>query len=96
MIKEVESKNQLVDRLRLTKKYSRKQAFQEELLAYLSAKLEKHNVPTDEIMEIVQYVLIGNDFVVRDEVEKAYSYWNRQFKIGTRRRMKTESEVNTE
>lgn len=91
MSKETENKNQLIDKLKITRKYSRKQAFQEELLAYLSAKLEKHNVPTDEIMEIAQYVLIGNDFVVRDEVEKAYSYWNRQIKKGTRR---TKEEIN--
>lgn len=85
MNNEIERKNRLSEKLRIAKKYSRKQAFQEELLAYLDDKLAKYNVPTHEIMEIVQYMMIGNDFVVRDEVERAYRFWNSQAKRGIRR-----------
>ena len=82
---EVQMKNKLVERLQLTKKYSRKTAFQEELLEYLQSKLANYDIPVHEFMEMVQYIMIGNDIVVRDEVERAYRLWNSQAKRGIRR-----------
>lgn len=82
---EIERKNQLFEKLKMAKKYSRNQAFQEELLAYLPDKLKKYDIPIYEFMEIVQYIMIGTNIVVNDEVEKAYRHWNSQAKRGIRR-----------
>lgn len=82
---EIERKNRLVEKLKIAKKYSRKTAFQEELLEYLQSKLANYDVPAHEFMEMVQYIMIGNDIVVRDEVERAYRLWNSQAKRGIRR-----------
>lgn len=78
--KQVEAVNALCEKLRLVKSYSRKQAFQEELIKYLQSKLAAYDIPAHELMEMAQYIMIGNDFVVRDEVESAFRHWNRQIK----------------
>lgn len=82
---EVEAVTKLTEKLTLAKKYSRKQAFQEELIEYMQSKFAEYNIPIHEFMEAVQYILIGNELVVRDEIENAFKLWNRQMKQGATR-----------
>lgn len=91
---EFEAVNMLGEKLRLAKKYSRRQAFQEELIEYIQSKFAKYDIPTHELMEAVQYILIGNDFVVRDEVEKAYKEFKYQLNKSTRRKLPEEGVDN--
>jgi hypothetical protein len=89
-----EAVNRLGEKLKLAGKYSRRNAFQEELIEYIQSKFAKYDIPTHELMEVVQYILIGNDFVVRDEVDRAYNFWNRQMKKGTKRSLSKEGTDN--
>lgn len=86
--KQVEATTILVEKLKLAKRFSRKVAFQEELIEYIQSKFAKYDIPKHELMEAVQYILIGNELVVRDEIERVYKEFKYQSARITRKASK--------
>lgn len=74
----------LLEKLGREKCYTRKEVYQQEVAKYLKSKLAVYDLPTHELMEIVQYVTVGTLLVANAEVEAAYKLWRNDLKKSTR------------
>lgn len=61
------------------------ETYQNEIIEYLTSKLEIHNVPKHTIMEIAQYCYTATLLTANDEVRRNFRHWEKHQKKGTRR-----------
>ena len=76
----------LADNLRQMRIKTKRETYQENLLAYLSSKLEGYNIPQSVIMEMAQYTYLQTCIVADDEVYRAARHWRNAMKGKTHHR----------
>ena len=66
------------EKLRDKRPKSHLETYQNEIIDYLTSKLENYNVPKCTIMEIAQYCYTATIYTANDEVRRAYRHWDKQ------------------
>ena len=64
-----------------SRRKTRFDTYQEDLLKYLVSKLEGSNVSASTIMEIAQFATIQTQIVVGDELYRAHKEWKREIRV---------------
>ena len=59
------------------------ETYQNEIIEYMTSKLEDCNVPKHTIMEVAQYCYSATLLVANDEVRRFHRLWEKQQRKGT-------------